>query len=474
MRIRNKLILAMAVPVGLLLLQIVLVNLSIRELQTAIEFISDANRVIEDDFLAQEKIEELRAEIKEIPARFVSTQPEHESTSRTIRQHWSELDNRLDVIGRSSAYASASADIRSALESSREKAAVELERTLSILFTDDADLDTLLETAIFAERGLISLKSALGQLVNELRRQLEEAVEYERQIHNRPIIAGIVVGGLVVLLIIAFAWIYVDGHLVARLTALSSSMLAIAGGNLRAEIPDSRSDDEIGEMAEALAVFRDTAAEVEEKNLREVADARQRLIDAIESMSEGFSLYDSKDRLVICNRRYGELLCLGMQTTIEPGVAFEDVMNRALDSGLVLDAEDNRDGWLAERMARHSKPEGSFIQRRKDGCWIEVTEQKTSDGGTVAIYADITQQREAEIELRDAKDRAEQASELVSQKNAMLESLSTKLSKYLSPQVYSSIFRGEQNVEIASRRRKLTIMFAANAGFTETADMLDS
>ena len=56
-------------------------------------------------------------------------------------------------------------------------------------------------------------------------------------------------------------WRYVDRNLIARLTALSNSMLAIAGGNLRAPLP-AAGGDEIGRMAEALTVFRDTAVEV--------------------------------------------------------------------------------------------------------------------------------------------------------------------------------------------------------------------
>ena len=50
-------------------------------------------------------------------------------------------------------------------------------------------------------------------------------------------------------------------------------------------------------------------------------------------------------------------------------------------------------------------------------------------------------------------------------KNRMLESLSTKLSKYMAQQVYSSIFAGEQNVEVASKRKKLTVFFSDIVGF---------
>ncbi|MBO6894379.1 MAG: adenylate/guanylate cyclase domain-containing protein [Roseibium sp.] len=55
-----------------------------------------------------------------------------------------------------------------------------------------------------------------------------------------------------------------------------------------------------------------------------------------------------------------------------------------------------------------------------------------------------------------------------------LEELSSQLAKYLSPQVYQSIFEGRQEVKIASSRKKLSVFFSDIAGFTETADRLES
>jgi len=66
------------------------------------------------------------------------------------------------------------------------------------------------------------------------------------------------------------------------------------------------------------------------------------------------------------------------------------------------------------------------------------------------------------------------AAELIAQKNRELEVLSTKLSKYLSPQIYNSIFTGAQGVEIASNRKKLTIFFSDVVNFTETTEKLES
>jgi class 3 adenylate cyclase len=81
-------------------------------------------------------------------------------------------------------------------------------------------------------------------------------------------------------------------------------------------------------------------------------------------------------------------------------------------------------------------------------------------------------------EVADHRDHLEeQVSERTTElegKNKMLESLSSQLSKYLSPQVYASIFSGAQSVEVASKRKKLTVFFSDIADFTGTTDSLES
>lgn len=465
---------AMTVPVGLLVLQIALVNVFVRELQSAVNFISEAHKVIEDDFSANDLVEGLRKDVKRLPSQYVSAPTQSNGETASIRPRWSELKARIDAISASEATRAIAPETLNAVVASFAKASEEFGVAEAAVAEGRTDMDTLLERAIFIDKALGGLSSALNTLAVELRKQLQIAVDREREIHDRPVIAGIAIGGLTVVLLLAFAWLFVDRYFVMRLTALSHSMLAIAGGNLKAKLPRASGSDEVSEMAQALTVFRDTAVEVEEHNLREVAQARQRLIDAIESISEGFSLYDAKDRLVLSNRRYHELLYAEIQDELKPGIQFETLIRHAAESGQVKDAIGRVEEWVAERVERHRNPAGTFIQRRSDGRWIEITEHKTNDGGTVAIYADITSQKQAELALLEEKSRTEEATEMVIEKNNMLETLSAKLSKYLSPQVYSSIFSGEQSVEIASKRKKLTVMFSDIAGFTETTDTLES
>ena len=229
--------------------------------------------------------------------------------------------------------------------------------------------------------------------------------------------------------------------------------------------------DKDGQPVEVVGSWSDVTAPKE----AEIAFRRseQRLSDAIETISEGFSLYDAEDKLVICNNAYGELLYPGLGTPA-PGTPYETLIRNAVKQGLVEEAKGREEAWIAERLLRHRQPREPHTQRRADGRWIQVNERQTTEGGTVAVYTNITEIKRAEEELREAHGKAELANRLVSEQKRELEVLSTKLSKYLSPQVYSSIFSGKRSVEIASNRKKLSVFFSDIADFTATTDDLES
>ena len=260
---------------------------------------------------------------------------------------------------------------------------------------------------------------------------------------------------------VVIAVLYVVPRVVRPIESITAAMSGLAAGDTSIDVPGRDRSDEIGRMAEALGVFRDTAIEVQRSNLREIREGRRRLAVAIESISEAFSLYDGEDRLVVCNNKYRTLLYPGdAPEEISPGMTFESIVRRAAERGYVKDADGRVEEWVRERMARHREPSGPHVQQRGDGRWILVSERKTDDGSTVAVYSDVTELKQRENQLAD-KSRA-------------LEQLSNQLAKYLSPQVYESIFTGKQEVKIASRRKKLTVFFSDIAGFTETTDRLES
>ncbi|MDH3282504.1 MAG: PAS-domain containing protein, partial [Gammaproteobacteria bacterium] len=197
-------------------------------------------------------------------------------------------------------------------------------------------------------------------------------------------------------------WLYVDRRLIARLQRLSDSMRSIASGNLKTEIPKPQAD-EIGHMAEALHVFRDTAVEVEESNLREIREARRRLTDAIESISEGFCLFDKNDRLVLSNSHYQEMFLETFHEPVAEGTTFEAILRRSVERGMI-EFEEAPEQWIARRMKEHSDPQGPHILHRSNGKWFLINEHRTEDGGIVGVYSDITALKQRETELSAVLD----------------------------------------------------------------------
>ncbi len=258
--------------------------------------------------------------------------------------------------------------------------------------------DVLIENAWMSEE----LSNTVEQLVAKSKKHMTDAIAGATSAQQTSIwmITVIVVVSLLCSSLIV--WRYVGRNLIRRLTELSDSMESVAGGDLRVDLPDSDSEDEIGRMTKALTVFRDTAVEIEDKNLREIGRARQRLMDAIERIGDGFSLYDADDRLVVCNSVYKDILYPSLAHTIKPGATFESIVRAAAKLGLIKDAVDREEEWIADRLVLHRSPGQPQVQQRRDGRWIRINERKTEDGSTVAVYTDITEMKRREEEAQAA------------------------------------------------------------------------
>jgi adenylate cyclase len=109
---------------------------------------------------------------------------------------------------------------------------------------------------------------------------------------------------------------------------------------------------------------------------------------------------------------------------------------------------------------------------RKDGTEVPV-ELSLSTWTTnewrfySGILRDITARKQAEEALGQAREALEE-------KNQQLEALSAKLAKYLSRQLYDSIFEGRTEVRVTSYRRELTVFFSDIQGFTELTDTMEA
>lgn len=149
-------------------------------------------------------------------------------------------------------------------------------------------------------------------------------------------------------------------------------------------------------------------------------DSHTRLMEAIESVPQWFALFDADDRLVICNRKYREVVS-GAGNQVQPGDSFESIIRRIAERGDVPAAIGNVESWVKKRLEMHSNPQGAYIQYRSSGEWIQINEKKTHDGGIVAIATDITALKNAEQAAEDAKARLADSLALVEAAKARMQ-----------------------------------------------------
>ena len=149
-------------------------------------------------------------------------------------------------------------------------------------------------------------------------------------------------------------------------------------------------------------------------------DSHARLMEAIESVPQWFALFDVDDRLVICNRKYREVVS-GAGAQVQPGDSFESIIRRIAERGDIPAAIGNVDSWVKNRLDMHDNPQGPYIQYRSNGEWIQINEKRTHDGGIVAIATDITALKNAEQAAEDATRRLTDSLALVEAAKARMQ-----------------------------------------------------
>jgi serine phosphatase RsbU (regulator of sigma subunit)/HAMP domain-containing protein len=261
----------------------------------------------------------------------------------------------------------------------------------------DKARDVLIENAWVSEE----LSNTVEQLVAYSKKHMTDAISSANSAQQTSIWMIMFIVAISLICSSLIVWRYVGRNLIRRLTEISDSMASVAGGDLRVHLPDSRSNDEIDRMTKALTVFRDTAIEIEENGLREIAQARQRLVDAIESTHEGFVLYDADDRIVLANQRFMDMYS-ELADLIVPGTPFETLIRAVADRGLTGSDDEDTESWLERRLSFHRDPKGEHVYQLNDCRWVQVTERKTEAGGTVSVFTDITKLKESEQRTAEA------------------------------------------------------------------------
>jgi len=184
------------------------------------------------------------------------------------------------------------------------------------------------------------------------------------------------------------------------------------------------------QVREKTQELKNTLAKLERSN-RALTQAnntanlfKQRFIDAIESISEGFVLLDADGRIILKNSTFSSFWQgLGLSTDV--GVNLNDLKDRAKNLGII----------------RHVHPGDAYninpVYKLSDGRWFQLNERRTMEGGWVMLYSDITALKNAE------NVRYEQG---MAKKSFMLQSLVDNISQGVV------LISSQQQIEVWNNR----------------------
>lgn len=157
----------------------------------------------------------------------------------------------------------------------------------------------------------------------------------------------------------------------------------------RAALLEEEVRERTRELGRALDLLNQSNAQLAEANA-ETEAARRNLTNAIETVQEGFALFNADEKLVMCNSRFG-LHMPDVRDRMQPGTSFRSYVDMISRSQFLALAEgETPESWAAKRMARHQDRHVIFNARMVWNRWVQVSEHRTPDGGTVILQTDVT------------------------------------------------------------------------------------
>jgi diguanylate cyclase (GGDEF)-like protein/PAS domain S-box-containing protein len=199
------------------------------------------------------------------------------------------------------------------------------------------------------------------------------------------------------------------GAEIERLVALAAlvAFLSVATYNARLLLSRAAHASDYAEALEAARSHLEEAtaartkaeaalAELDRRDA-ELSEQNKRFDAALENMKQGICMYDSTQRLIVCNRRYAELYGL-TQEQVRPGTTLRQILAYRVAGGIY--GCGSPEEYIRVRLARAAENRAATdVQELSDGRVIATVHQPTPDGGWVATLEDITELRRAEARL---------------------------------------------------------------------------
>ena len=158
--------------------------------------------------------------------------------------------------------------------------------------------------------------------------------------------------------------------------------------------------DQIVEQRHVVRVALSEAEELKGQNSRFVTDleqahtqavmAERRLWDSINTIRDGFAVFDQNQRLIAANRAY---LAAFEGHAVAPGIGYDAILRLAAGSGLIDTGDLGIDTWVDQMLTRwDNDPIEPMVVKFSNGTWVRLVDQRARDGDMVTLALDITEQ----------------------------------------------------------------------------------
>lgn len=158
--------------------------------------------------------------------------------------------------------------------------------------------------------------------------------------------------------------------------------------------------DQIVEQRQVVASALSQAEDLKGQNSRFLGDlerahlaavmAERRLWDSIDTIQDGFAVFDANLRMVAANRAY---LAAFDDVRVAVGIPYAEILQLAAESGLVVLGPVSVTDWVAQMLARcDADPIPNVELQFANGNWVRLVDRRARDGDMVSLALNITDQ----------------------------------------------------------------------------------
>jgi len=232
------------------------------------------------------------------------------------------------------------------------------------------------------------------QLYRARRMELADAAVQRLREAGQALILWVTLSAVTAFMLIGPLGLTITRSVLARLDRITAYMMRLAGSGAAEEVPSRGDHDEVGDMARAVQVFKENAAELLHSKAQ-LERVNVQLDVALNNMMHGLCMFDADKRVIVCNGRYGEMYGLDAEL-MKSGTPLKAILERRKACGTLGESVEDA---LKESSYLASKSVSSLTKELPDGRIIAISHQPTETGGWISVHEDVTERRRAEARI---------------------------------------------------------------------------